>query len=173
MGAGILLKEENDRTIEYLNSLPVTRKSIVLSKICCGLIYIMLMTLGIGVFNFVGLSISGDFDRKQYLLLSIVPFFSSIVIFALCLFLSTFTNKTRKMSGLSLGIVFASYFLNIISELGSNTEFLKYFSAFTLADVRNVIIDSAINPVLALLSVIITVALLFLSVVRYDKKELV
>lgn len=173
LGSNILLKEENDKTIEYLNSVPVTRKNIALSKILCGIFYIVLMVIIVGIFNFVGLSLSGDFDKKTYILLSITPIFSSIVIFALCLCLSTFTHKTKKTLGISLGIVFASYFLQIISEMSESAEFLKYISVFTLADIRNVIIDVSINPVMVIFSVVFTVIFIFLAVIHYDKKELV
>lgn len=173
LGSSILLKEESDKTIEYLNSVPVTRKNIVISKILCGLLYIILMVVAIGIFNFIGLSLSGDFDKKLYICLSITPIFSSIVIFAVCLFLSTFTHKTKKTMGISLGIVFASYFLNIISEMGENTEFLKYISIFTLADIRNVIVNVSINPLIVLLAIGITLILMILTLTRYEKKELI
>ena len=173
LGSNILLKEESDKTIEYLNSVPVTRKKIVISKILCGIIYIILMVAILGIFNFIGLTLSGDFDRKSYILLSITPIFSSIVIFAVCLFLSTFTHKTKNTIGVSLGIVFASYFLNIISEIGESTEFLKYISIFTLADIRNVILDVAINPLMVAISVGITVIFMISTVIHYNKKELV
>ncbi len=173
LGSNILLKEESDKTIEYLNSVPVTRKNIVLNKILCGLFYIILMIVIIGIFNFIGLSLSGEFDRKSYILLSITPLFSSIVIFAICLFLSTFTHKTKKTLGISLGIVFVSYFLNVISEIGESTEFLKYISIFTLADIRNVILNVSINPILVVLSTGITIVFMILTMIHYEKKELV
>ena len=173
LGSNILLKEESDKTIEYLNSVPVTRKNIVINKILCGLLYIILMIAIIGIFNFIGLSLSGEFDRKSYILLSITPLFSSIVIFAICLFLSTFTHKTKKTLGISLGIVFVSYFLNVISEIGESTEFLKYISIFTLADIRNVILNVSINPILVVLAICITVIFMILTMIRYEKKELV
>ncbi len=173
LGSNILLKEESDKTIEYLNSVPVTRKRIVVSKIFCALLYILLMVAIIGIFNYVGLYISGDFDRKSYILLSITPVFSSIVTFGLCLFLSTFTHKTKKTIGISLGIVFVSYFMKVLSEMGESTEFLKYFSVFTLADIRNVILDVRINPVIAIVSVTLTLAFLLLTIIHYEKKELV
>ena len=173
LGSNILLKEESDKTIEYLNSVPVTRKNIVLNKILCGIFYIILMILIIGIFNFIGLSLSGEFDIKSYILLSITPLFSSIVIFAICLFLSTFTHKTKKTLGISLGIVFVSYFLNVISEIGESTEFLKYISIFTLADIRNVILNVSINPILVVLSTGITIVFMILTMIHYEKKELV
>ena len=173
LGSNILLKEESDKTIEYLNSVPVTRKSIVFNKIFCGLFYIILMIVIIGIFNFIGLSLSGGFDKKLYILLSITPLFSSLVIFAICLFLSTFTHKTKKTFGISLGIVFVSYFLNIISEIAESTEFLKYISIFTLADIRNVISNVSINPLLVILSTGITILFMILTMIHYEKKELV
>lgn len=173
MGSSILLKEENDKTIEYLNSLPIKRNDIVISKVLAGVIYIVLMTILVGIFNYIGLSLSGDFDKKMYLLLSITPIFSSLVIFMVCMLLSTFTHKTKKMMGISLGIVFISYILQILSTLSESTEFLKYLSIFTLSDIRNVIQQVSINPIMALVSISLFVILLVLTIIRYNKKELV
>lgn len=173
LGSGILLKEENDKTIEYLNSLPVKRTQIVMNKVAVGLVYIFLMVIVLGVFNYVGLTWSGDFDKKSYLLLSVTPIFSSIVIFSLCLFLSTFTHKTKNTIGFSLSIVFVSYFLNVISELSEETEVLKYVSVFTLADIRNVIVDVKINPHLVIVAFGLAILFIGLTIVRYKKKELV
>ena len=173
MGSNIVLKEESDKTIEYLNSLPITRKSILTKKIICAIIYIVAMILVIGIFNYICLELSGDFDRLQYILLSITPIFSSLPLFAINLFISTFAHKTKKVFGVSLGIALASYLLQIISEMGETTEFFKYFTVYTLADVRNVIIDISINPIMVIISLFITLVFIILSYIRYDKKELV
>lgn len=173
LGSNIVLKEENDKTIEYLNSLPVTRSKILWSKISSGLIYIISMVVLLGIFNFIGLTVSGDFDLKLFILLSLSPIFSSIIIFSLCLFISTFMHKQKKMLGISLGIVFISYILQLLSTLGETTEFLKYFSLFTIADIRNIIVDGSINPVMMLLSLLITSIFLVLALINYNRKELI
>lgn len=173
LGSNILLKEESDKTIEYLNSLPVKRRGIVLSKVLVSLIYITLMVIIIAIFNFVGLKFSGDFDKKQYLLLSVTPFFSCYCIFFICLLLSTFTHKTKKMLGLSFGIVFFSYMLQVFSQLSDTVEFIKYFSIFTLSDVRNVILNNTINPYTIVCSIGVSILFLLMTLYRYRKKELV
>lgn len=173
LGATILLKEESDKTIEYLASLPVTRKSIVLSKYLVGMFYTVCITAAIGIFNFIGLSMSGDFEKEQYLLLAVTPIFPSIVLFSFCMFAATFFKKTNKMFGLSIGITFVSYFLNVVSDMDESIEVLKYLSVYTLADVRNVITDTKINPVYVGLSIGISVVLLLLTLYRYERKELV
>lgn len=173
LGSNILLKEESEKTIEYLNSLPVTRNDIVLKKVLVGLMYIVLMVLCVGVFNYIGLSVSGDFDKKLYMLLSVTPIFSSIAIFVVCLFLSSFAHKTKNTLGISLAIVFISYFLNIASEMSDSVEFLKYVSFFTLADVRGVIINVSINPFIVFISLLLTSIFIFLTLVVYNRKDLI
>lgn len=173
LGSNILLKEENDKTIEYLNSLPVKRSDIVIQKVLAGLLYIVLMVVGIGIFNFIGLSFGGNFNQKQYLFLSITPLFPSVVIYFICMFFSTLTHKTKKMIGISLGIVFISYMLHMLSTIADSVSFLKYFSVFTLSDIRNVITSTSIDPIMVVLSIGISGLFFILTMMHYNRKELV
>ena len=173
LGSSILLKEESDKTIEYLNALPIKRRSILFQKVLCGVIYIVAMILIVGIFNYNALSLSGDFNKLQYILLSITPLLSSIPLFAISLFLSTFFNKTKKTFGLCLGVALASYFLQILSEMNEVTEIFKYFTVYTLADIRSVITNIAINPLMIILSIVITLLFIIGAFIRYEKKELV
>ena len=173
MGSSILLKEESEKTIEYLNTLPIRRRDILKSKILCGVFYIVLMIILMGIFNYIGLELSGDFDRKQFLLISITPLFIALPLFGINLFISTFCRKTKKTFGIALGFAFLSYFLQILSEMSKEVEFLKYFTVYTLGDLRNVIVDISINPILVLISIFITILFIILSFIKYERKELV
>lgn len=173
LGMNIVLKEESDKTIEYLESLPIKRSRIVTNKIIVSVIYILLMIVAFGLFNYVALSLSGEFDKIQFLLLSVTPLLIALPLFSLNLFLSTFFHKTKRTFGISMGLVFIFYILSILSELSSNVEFLKYFSIYTLADTRNVITNISINPVMIIISSIITLVFIVLSHIKYSKKELV
>ena len=173
IGSNILLKEENDKTIEYLNTLPITRTSILKDKLICAITYILSMIIIIGLFNFICLLLSGEFNIKEFILLSITPIFSSLPIFVISLYISTFTHKTKKILGFSLGFVLIEYFLNILSEMNEVTEFFKYFSIYTLSDIRNVILNVNINSIMPMISLIITILFIVLTNIRYNKKELV
>ncbi len=173
LGSSIVLKEESDKTIEYLESLPIKRSTILTNKITTSLVYIVLMILIFGVFNYIALLISGDFNHSEYLLLSITPLFIALPFFAINLFISTFLHKTRKTIGISLGLVFLSYILSVLSELSTKVEFLKYFSIYTLADTRNVIVNTSIAPIVVIISLLITFVFIIGSYIRYNRKELV
>ncbi len=173
IGSSILLKEENDKTIEYLNTLPIKRKDIVINKAIVGVIYIVIMIALLTIFNYISLTLSGTFDKKQFFLLSITPLFPALVLYFICMFISTFSHKTKKMFGISLGIVLISYFLQMLSQISESVEFLKYASIFTLADIRNVIVDVSINPVMVIISIVLIVIFFGLTIINYNKKELV
>ena len=173
LGGNILLKEENDKTIEYINSLPIKRNNIITNKVIVGIIYTILIVLLFGLFNFISLKLSGDLDTKQFLLLSITPLFVSLPLFSINLFISTFMHKSRRITGISLGLVFLFYIISVLSELSEKVEFIKYFSLYTLADTRNVISNIEINPIMIIISLLITIIFITLSYVKYNKKELV
>ena len=173
LGGNILLKEENDKTIEYLGLLPIKRSKIVTNKIIVSIIYIVSIVLILGLFNYVALTLSGDFEQKQFILLSITPIFIGLPLFAINMFISTFMHKSKKVIGISLGMVFIFYLFNVLSELSSNIEFMKYFSVYTLADIRNVIANVEINFINVIISLMLTIIFLLGTYIRYNKKELV
>ena len=173
LGGSILLKEENDKTIEYLYSLPITRNRIIFNKVIVGIICIILMVLLFGLFNYISLKISGDLDIKQFLLLSITPLFIALPLFGINLFISTFMNGNKKITGISLGLVFLFYIISVLSEMSDKVSFLKYFTINTLADTRNVISNIEINPIMVIISLLITIIFIIFSYIRYNKKELV
>lgn len=173
LGGSILLKEENDKTIEYLSSLPIKRNQIMTNKIIISLTYIVLMTILLGIFNYIALLFSCEFEVKQFILLSITPIFIALPLFAINLYISTYMHKTKKVVGISMGMVFIFYVFNILSELSTKVEFMKYFSIYTLADTRNVINNIELNPWYITISFILTITFILLSYIRYNQKELV
>jgi len=173
LGGTILLREENDKTIEYLASLPIKRNTIITNKIIVGLIYSILIVLIFLIFNYIGLSLSCEFNHKEFILVSLTPILISLPLFSINLFISTFLHKTKKTPGISLGLVFIFYILNTLSEISTKVDFLKYFSIYSLVDIRNVITKVEINPIMIIISISITILFLVGTYINYNKKELV
>lgn len=173
LGLNVLLKEESDKTIEYLGTLPITRREIVTNKIIVSIVYIIGMTIILGLFNYICLVLSGSFDHKEFILLSLTPILIGIPLFAINLFISTYLHKTKKVLGIGLGMVFIFYILNVLSELSEKVSFLKYFSIYTLADIRGVINNNSISLWCIVISILITGIFIIGTYIRYNKKELI
>lgn len=173
LGGTIVLKEENDKTIEYLGFLPITRKKLLMNKIIVSLIYIFSLVIGFMLFNLVGLAISGDLDYKEFILLSISPLFVALPLFGLSLFISMFLHKTSKIIAISLGIVFLFYLLNMLGEISENVKFIKYLSLYTLADTRGIIENGVMSVWCIIISILISSIFITSSFFLYNKKELI
>lgn len=173
LGASILLKEESEKTIEYLAAKPVTRNQIVTAKIFSGMLCIIIMNLAVTIFNYIGLTLSGEFNSQEYFILSFAPLLAALPLFCMSMLLATFFDKTKKTSGLSIGLVFLSYFLSVAANMSDKVNFLKYFSIYTLANSREIILNKALgweNLGIALGLLLLLMPLIYY---RYNKKELV
>ena len=173
LGSNMLLKEENDKTIEYLGTLPIKRSKIVTNKVIVSITNIISMTLILGIFNYIFLSISCEFNKLEFLLLSITPILIGIPLFGINLFISTFMHKTKKTVGISLGLVFIFYLINVLSELSSNVEVLKYFTIYSLASTRDIIESQSLGFINVFVSILLSIIFISSSYIRYNKKELV
>lgn|SRR5574344_563106 len=173
LGSSILVKEESDKTIEFLYSKPINRSQIVTSKLLCGTIYLIASLLIITIFNVFGMYFSDCLELKTFLLLSFSLLLTSLPMFYLTVFISTFFRKTKNTFGISLGIVFISYFLQLLSCMGKKLEFLKYISLHTLADSRGIIENGNVNVILLIIAITISVISIIGIYINYNRKELV
>lgn len=173
LGGTILLKEESEKTIDYLASKPVSRNRIISSKVLCGIIYISSLVLIIFIINFIGLTLSCDFSFKDLILMSVAPLLALIPLFFISMYISTFFNKTKKVTGINMGIVFVTYFFMIFSNMSKDFEYLKYFSLYSLTDLRNIIPIGEISFAKIGISLIISLIFSVLTYFRYNHKEFV
>ena len=171
LGSNILLKEESDKTIEFLHSKPITRSNIISAKIWCGLINILIMFTVITIFNIIGMSISNNLEIKLFLLLSLTPLSALPFSLSACIFQPF--SKTSTTNSIGIGFVFVSYFLQIISAISDKVDFIKYTSVFTLSDGRNIIINNSLNYLAILISITVVSISCYGIYRRYNNKELV
>ena len=172
LGGTILLKEQSDKTIEFLFSKPIKKSSIVTSKLLTGLIYIFAFNLIISLTTLIGLNLSNDFNFKHWLYSSIAPIFVHTFFFCTSLLVSNYFKKTNKSITTNLGIVFGTYLIGVLSLMSEKIEFLKYFSPFEYINSKTIITNNSLdifNLFLLTTYIIITLVGLYNT---YDKKEL-
>ncbi len=171
LGSSIVLKEESDRTIEYLGVLPISRTNILLTKIIVGIVNILLITFIVGLVNTIGASIIEDINFSQILMISLTPVLTSLILYFVSLLISMFFKKTNATLPISIGLVLGFYLLDILTKLSDKLEWLKYLTPITLADTRNLIVNNEFNILYVLITVIICIVLSAFSIKLYNKKE--
>lgn len=173
LGANILLKEENDKTIEFLYARPVSRSQIVTSRVVCGLMNLVLFTAVITLFNLIGLALSDELELAAFLRMSLMPLLLYGMLFSISLFLSTFLHKSRQATSLALGITMLSFLLQIIGSMGESTKVLGKLSLFEFVSIRFLIENHRPNLVYLSVGLVIMVLCIGGTYFQYSRKELV
>lgn len=147
LGSGIISKEEDDKTIEFLIAKPVSREKIVTSKALSVLSYILFFNVILFIADFGILEVfkTNEFNIKLYILLSVSAFLLHLTFAALGLFISIFITKARVLMSVSLGIVIGTYFLGLASSLSERLNILKYVSPFKYVDATSIITSAKID----------------------------
>ncbi len=172
LGANILLKEESDKTINFLYAMPISRNKILGSKILAGALYIIAFNLLIMIVTGIGFKLSGDFELNKWLLLTLTPILVHLVLFVLTLLVSCYMKKTGQAMGLMFGVTLVFYMLNMISQMDESLDFLSFITPFGYIDVTEIVKNGLINWYYGIILVIGLVISFFL-VRRYNNKELI
>ncbi|MDX8366991.1 ABC transporter permease subunit [Cytobacillus sp. IB215665] len=174
LASSILVKEESEKTAEFLLSKPLTRTEIVGQKLCAVLLSLIVFNIALSLITYIGFTIAGDepIESKTFFLITIAPFLLHLTFAAIAFFISSVMKKSRNIISISLGIVLISYFLDIISGISNKFDAIKYFTPFEYVDSASIMIDNTIKPLyLIIMLLIITVSFLGAFTV-YRKKDI-
>lgn len=132
--AGLLYKEEKERTIEFLYSLEVSRSEIYVSKAITGLLGTILVLISAIVSTVICGFINGGetFHLGDTLRMGLFSGFIPIIFWAFALLIVGVTAKFRVTMAGSM-LVFFTYILGYLSSLlGDKAVWLSYISPFEM-----------------------------------------
>lgn len=142
LSSNILLKEEYDKTGEYLLTRPLTRSEIFFSKLAVLSLHVFLLNLVASLTGFICMELvkSGPFSIKAFLILSLYTLLLNILFGAIGLFLSTLVKRPKPITTFSIGLVLVFYFVFTLSKITEGAETIGYLSPFKYVKM------DAINP---------------------------
>jgi ABC-2 type transport system permease protein len=142
LSSNILLKEEYDKTAEYLLTRPVTRSEIFVSKLAVVYLNVFLLNFITALAGFICMELvkKGVFSIGAFLILSLYTLLLNILFASAGLFLSTLIKRAKPITTFSIGIVLICYFIFTLSKITESASKIGYLSPFRFARV------DAINP---------------------------
>jgi len=132
LSSNILLKEEYNKTAEYLLTRPLTRKSIFMSKLSAVLLQVFLLNIITAAIGFISMEIlqKGDINLQAFFILSTYTLLLNLLFGAMGLFLSTLVKKPKPITTVGIGLVLFLYFLFTISKITESVSKIGYVSPF-------------------------------------------
>lgn len=142
LSSNILLKEEYNKTAEYLLTRPLTRSEIFFSKLAVVFLYVFLLNLVTVLVGFICIEIvkNGPFNINAFLILSLYTFLLNLLFGAFGLFFSTLVKRPKPVTTFSIGLVLIFYFIYTLSKITESAAKIGFLSPFKFVNV------DVINP---------------------------
>ena len=171
IGVSALAKEEKDHTAEFLLTHPISRTKVVAQKLCAVFAQIVVLNLIVAAVTVVCILIIGEeVEAGKIALLFLAYGFLQIEIAAVTFGISAFLKNAGL--GIGLGLAFMLYFLNILSNITEEAEFLKYITPFSYTEGSKIIADNAIPTEYILPGMAFAVIGVVVAFLKYRKKDI-
>ena len=167
----MLAKEEKDHTAEFLLTHPVSRVRVITEKLAAVMLQITLLNLTVLAESLVSIACIGEeIPWKELLLLHLAYYILQVELAGICFGVSAFLR--RGSIGIGLGIATMMYFLNLISNITEEAEFLKYFTPFAYAEGTDIVTDVTLDGGLVALGLACGVLGIVAAYWKYCKKDI-
>ncbi len=171
LGIGMLSKEENGHTAEFLNTLPVSRTRIFFEKY--GGIILMLLIFNVIqiALNYLSVALMGDdMEADVFFMYHLASFIMQLEIATICYMISAFSK--RSLLGVGLGVAIGMYALDIMCRIIPAIEDAKYITPFYYCSAADIFTEVAINLELVAIGCMVSVACLLVGRYKYVTKDL-
>lgn len=170
-GAGMLSKEEKDRTAEFLLTQPVSRARIVTEKLLAVLVQVTAMNLIIYGISVGCIAAIGEaFLWKELNLMHLAYYLLQLELAGISFGISAFLRKGSVGAG--LGVAVMMYFLNIAANIADSAGFLKYFTPFGYSEGADIVANGSLDGALVCVGLMFGVAGIAAAYLKYCGKEI-
>lgn len=174
LGSGILSKEERDKTTEFLIVKPVSRTSIITSKLLAALVNVLVLNIVTLVFSLTAVP---AFNKGRDISGEIVVFMASmllvqLVFFSLGFALAAVIRRSKAAGSISIGVLLGSFLLSKVTDLTNKLDALNLLAPFKYFSYRDIVDGRGLPVGIAFLSVLLAAAFVACAYVFYKKRDL-
>lgn len=174
IGTDIIVKEERDKTSEFLMVKPISRRKIITFKLIAAFVNIVifnLVTLAASI-AIVG-KLSNEENINQNIIILMFGMFMLQMIFMFLGAAIGAINKNSKLAGsLGMGMLMFTFILSMIIDLNKKIQSLKFITPFKYFEAKNLMYGQKIDIVYLIISIFIIVFSITIAYIFYNKRDL-
>jgi len=174
LGSGIIAKEERDKTTEFLITKPISRTTIITSKLLTALVNILILNIVTLVSSIIMVSAynKGDDISGEITMFMLSMFIVQLIFLSLGAALAAFIRNSKASGSLSAGILLASFVISKITDLTDSLNYLNLLSPFKYFDYKNIVEGNGLNFGIVALSLVLVAAFCASTYFFYRKRDL-
>ncbi len=168
--AGMLCKEEKDRTAEFLLTHPVSRVRVLTEKLAALLIRVTALNLVIYLLAVASMAIIGEaVPWRDVNHMHLAYWLLQLELTGICFGISAFLR--RGSAGIGLGIATLMYAMNLIANIAEAVGFLKYVTPFGFCDGADIVSDGRLDGGKIAIGLCLGAAGIAAAYLHYPKKD--
>lgn len=174
LSSNILLREEYQKTAEYLLTRPLSRTEVFFSKLAVVLLSVTALNIITALAGYISMELVDDnpVKVKPFLVLSSYTLLLNLFFAAAGLLMSTLVKRPRAITTFSIGLVLVFYFVYTISKISGSMTWLGYITPFRYAGVNATDAGYSFNPWNLLYLAGLPVVMIIISLSLYRKKDI-
>jgi len=174
LGSGILAKEEDDKTVEFLLAKPVSRSSVLGQKILAFVLVLLAFNLVVAMSNFLGfaLFVKEPYSAATLALLSAAPFFAHLTFASLGFLSALFWTRRRAAYSVSIGVAIGTWAIGLISLISDKLAALRWISPYRYVEAADIYTSGRLEPLNIGLLLLICGAALALALALYRRRDI-
>ena len=171
LSTGMLSKEEDGHTSEFLFTLPVSRVRVVTVKWLAVLTHIVFFNLlCIGLY-LIGIAVLGEeMPMKELFLYHGMQCLMQLEIAAICYAISAFMRKNKLGTGLGIALLF--YAFDLIARVIPDLSDYKIISPCSYANAADILSTGKIDETATIIGILVLVISICVSYMAYTKRDL-
>jgi len=174
LGAGIIAKEERDKTSEFLFVKPVSREKIITAKLLAAFTNIVIFNLVTFASSvvIVGKVSDGEKVNGDIAITMLGMFILQLLYMVIGSAISAFKKRPKTAASLATAILLLTFVLSVVIDLNEDLDALKYLTPFEYFEAKHMMVGDGLEAVFVVLSLLITAVLTYGTFAFYKKRDL-
>ncbi len=172
LGAGIISKEERDRTFEFLYVRPVSRTRIITEKFLAVISNILILNI-VALLVSIGVlaKVSKDNITNDILLLMFGMLIIQLLFISIGMAVSVIVKNSKSATGIASMVVIITYLLSVVTDLNEKLAFVRFFTPFKYFGAKTVM-DIGISLPYTVIAAVVILTALCAALVFHNRRDL-
>ncbi len=171
LAIGIISKEEEGHSGEFLFALPISRRKVLLAKGLCVVIDLAVFTLICGLLYLLGFVILGEeIPAEEFLRFMMMSFVMNAEIGGICFAISSLSGKNRMGMGIGIALVF--YVYDLIGRIVPDMKDYLFAGPYSYVNASEIFSGSEIPAKAVVCGLLILLCCVAGAVIYFDRRDL-
>ncbi len=168
---GILSKEEEGHSGEFLFSLPISRKKVVAAKGLCVICLRAGFTIICGCLYALGFASMGEsLPIKEFMIFMLGQFLMNIEIAAICFAVSSLSGRNRMGAGLGIALLLYAY--DLIGRAVPDLKDYLFIGPYSYVNASEIFSGKSASAAAFVVAAAVTACCIFFAFWYYDRRDL-